>query len=275
MVRVAGDFGVDRKVRKHRPPSNHIQLFKGFSKRLRALSVPAALLVASSTTFANATDLYSATVIVTGCDNLAERSRGIREALPLVLSKLTADPELARLAVEKGLSVDAETLVEKLAYADRKEGVQISDEQGTRERSFELTVSFDAVRIGEIVEELGGSAWTGERPQIGVALRVDDGSSAYLLTRSSEKGYGQRLALQDEAAALALPVTLPETGEAADLASPVRLAGEMTITPAGYWDTRWRLEAEGLDESFGFDDTTFDAAIGGALRHSAKLLAKR
>lgn len=249
-----------------------------------ALAVPFAVLAASAVAQAASADLYSATVIVTGRDNLAERARGIRAALPLVLTRLTVDGELAQRAVDEGLTDAAEAIVAAFDYVDRKQGIQISDEQGTRERSFELTVRFDEDKVDAMVARLGSSAWKGERPQIGVALLVDDGVSAYVLTRSSQKGYGQRLALDDEARALALPVLLPDAAEGdapeaalaqAGLTAPVRLEGRMTVTSAGYWDTRWRLTGRNLDERFASTGKTFDAAIGEALRHSAKTLAKR
>ena len=57
--------------------------------------------------------------------------------------------------------------------------------------------------------------------------------------------------------------------------SNYRLEGLMTITPAGYWNTSWTLTGPSLDERFGFENTTFDAAIARALGRSAKALAKR
>ena len=256
----------------------------GRLRRPLMLAVLPALLL-SQAAFAAQPDLYSATVIVTGRDNLAERARGIREALPLVLTKLTVDDETAERAVAEGIDGSAETAVERFDYLDRKEGIQISDEQGTRERSFELTVRFDPEKVDAMVEELGGSVWTGERPQITVALVIDDGVSAYLLTRTSEKGWGQRLALEDESKALAVPVALPAEVPAAEtldaalakvgVGAPARLEGHMAITPSGYWNTAWRFTAIGSDERFATEGVTFDAAIAEALRHSAKTLAKR
>lgn len=217
-------------------------------------------------------DLYAATVVVTGRDNLAERARGIREALPLVLTKLTADDQIAKRAVSQAIVENAEAAVERIEYVDRKEGVQISDEQGTRERSFGLTVRFDPDKVDAIVEDLGGVVWAGERPRLAVALTIDDGMSTYLLTRSSEKGWGQRLAFEDAAQALALPIALPGEAPAADTAP--RLEGNMRITAAGYWNTDWRFRSGDTDERFATNGVTFDAAIGEALRHSAKALAK-
>ena len=241
------------------------------------------MLSASAAYAGDVAALYSAVVVVTGRENAAERERGIREALPLVLTKLTVDGALAQRALEQGLSEEAASLVESLNYFDRKEGVQISDEQGTRERSFELTVTFDRQKIDAMVASLGGTAWTSKRPRIGVALLIDDGASTYLLTRDSERGYGQRWAMDDEARALALTLDLPanaagETAEEAIAAAlpnvAVRLEGRMTVTTEGYWDTHWQLTGRGVEERFASSGATFDRAIEKALRQSAQALAR-
>ncbi|MBX3532542.1 MAG: DUF2066 domain-containing protein [Rhizobiaceae bacterium] len=238
--------------------------------RYAVLAVAFAPLAAGAAVSSDA-ELFSATVIVTGRDNLAERSRGVAEALPLALTRLTADPLVAETAAARGLLSDTGAYVDDLVYRDRKQGIQISDEQGTRERSFEMTVRFDVARVEALLAQLDAKAWTGERPQIAVSLRITDSRGDYQLAAGSERGYGQRLAIEAEARALALPVTLvaeaPQQG--------VVLAGAMKITPAGYWNTEWRLTGSGLDEVYAFSDTTFDDAIGGALRRSAKTLAKR
>lgn len=225
-------------------------------------------------------DLYTATVIVTGRDNLVERHRGIVEALPKVLTQLTVDPAVAARA--SGYLDRADSLVDGFDYVDRKEGIQISDEQGTRERSFELAVHFSLDGINKVLAELGVVPWTGPRPDIGVALVINDGNGPYLLTRTSEKGYGQRLALVDDAETLAIGVKLPDSeagigpdavAAVAKLNTPVHLIGHMTATPDGYWDTDWRLTGDGIGTAFTYAHATFDVAIGGALLQSARALA--
>jgi hypothetical protein len=126
--------------------------------------------------------------------------------------------------------------------------------------------------------------WNTVRPRVSVSLAIDDGVSTYLLTPSSDKGWGQRRALEDAAQALALPIVLLDSAPEADASdaamaqtdqsAPARLEGRMTITPAGYWNTDWRFRSEGTDERFATNGVTFDAAIGEALRRSAKALAK-
>ena len=217
-------------------------------------------------------DLYSATVIVTGRDNLAERERGIRAALPLVLAKVSADPAIGDRASAAELSDEAGAMVVGYDYRDRKEGIQIADEQGTRERSFEFTVRFDPPAIDGILADLGATPWPEPRPALAVSLTIDDGASSYLLARNSEKGYGQRAAFDDESEKLGLDVRLPGDAEAIGAAT---LEGHMAVTPQGYWGTEWRIAAAGVDEHFELPPTTFDDSIAAALGRSAKKLAKR
>ena len=87
------------------------------------LALVVALLAAAP---AGADELYSASAIVTGRDNLAERARGTREALLVVLARVAADPGVAAQALPE----DPERYVLERRYTDRKAGVQISDEQG-------------------------------------------------------------------------------------------------------------------------------------------------
>lgn len=170
--------------------------------------------------------LYAVTVIVTGRDNLAERSRGVREALPLVLTKVSVDANVAGRATEQGLIDDPESFVVDFDYRDRKEGIQISDEQGTRDRSFELTVRFDPEMVDAVIRELSARPWHGPRPEIGIELTINDWTSRYRLTQVAEKGYGQRMALTDKAKALGLSVRIPET-EDSTAEAPVRLEGQI------------------------------------------------
>ena len=244
----------------------------------------AVLLVCLLPLTAQASDLYFATVIVTGRDNLPERARGLAEALPKVLTRLTADPAIAARATADGLPAQAAQMVTSFDYVDRKAGIQISDEQGTRERSFELTVHFDPARIDAILDSYGTRAWTAERPEIGVALLIDSGNGPYLLTRDSAGGFGQRLTFDDDARALAMPVRLPDTVTADDAdsaqaaaarGSPFRLSGRMTLTGDGYWNTDWHLTGDATDRTFTYTHTTFDTAIGGALTQSARVLSTR
>lgn len=234
-----------------------------------------AAVFASAPVSAQQDGLYAATVVVTGRDNLPERARGFRQTLELVLVKVALDEEAALLAGEDGLLEHPERLVSDYTYRDRKQGIQISDEQGTRDRSFDLTVRFDPPAIDDLL--LNGVSivpWRGERPEIGAALTIDDGASRYLLTQVSQKGYGQRLAFADAARDLGLSVRLPQD-EGDGLDTPARIDGLMTIAASGRWDSDWRLSGDGGDERLVLEGTTFDAAIRKALFGVVPVLVER
>jgi hypothetical protein len=219
------------------------------------LALVVALLAATP---AGADELYSASAIVTGRDNLAERARGTREALLVVLARVAADPGVAAQALPE----DPERYVLERRYTDRKAGVQISDEQGTRERSFILEVAFDPARIDALVRSLGKEPWKGERPALLVRLRVTDAMATYEVTRDSQRGWGQREAILAAGAKAGLPVVLPP-GRAARV-----LSGEMRMTPEGYWRTEWQLG----EQRWTLPPATFDRAIDNGIWTAASHL---
>jgi hypothetical protein len=205
--------------------------------------------------------LYGASAIVTGRDNLAERERGTREAFLAVLAKVSADPDVAPKLGPR----DIEGYVLDRRYTDRKAGVQISDEQGTRDRSFVLDVRFDPARVDALLRSLGREPWRGERPPVLVRLRVADAMASYEVTRDSERGWGQREAILAAGVKAGIPVLLP----------PARaervLAGEMRMTPDGYWRTEWRLG----DERWTVGPVTFDRAIENGIWSAARRFAQQ
>jgi len=152
--------------------------------------------------------LYRASAIVTGQDDLAERARGTREAMAAVLAKVSADASIAGDAA--AALADAGSYVVSRRYTDRKAGVQISDEQGTRDRSFVLEVDFDRARIDALLRALGREPWTRPRPALRVELRVTDAVASYAVTRTSQRGWGQREAILATGEKAGLPVVLPQ-----------------------------------------------------------------
>jgi len=241
-------------------------------------------------------DLYKGQTIVTGRDNLEERRRGIREVLPQVLVKVSGDDRLAVHPRLASLLERAESFVAGLAYEDRKKGVQISDEQGTRDRSYVLSVAFDPARIDAALGELGAGVWEADRPKLLVLLGIRDGVGTYVLGTNTERGYGHRetfFALrQRRGLPLALPrmegieqrmieyLTLVSTPDPAALdamrgryQADATLVGTMAVTPAGLWDTKWTLLRQGRSAAWTVEGTTFDRAIEEGLGRSARIMA--
>ena len=241
-------------------------------------------------------DLYRGETIVTGQDNLPERERGFREALKQVVVKVSGDARLIEQERFERMLEQAADYVARFDYEDRKKGIQISDEQGTRDRSYHLRVDFVPERIDRAVAELGGKPWSAGRPKLLVLLGIRDTVSAYVLGMETARGYGQRETFLLLERRRGIPLVLPRMDAAEsrsigydDVASAkdgsafqdlkekygadAVLLGTMDVTPAGYWDTRWTLLNAGQAASWRSDGLTFDRAIADGLGRSARLMA--
>ncbi|WGF89485.1 DUF2066 domain-containing protein [Marinivivus vitaminiproducens] len=239
-------------------------------------------------------DPYSAVVGVTGRDNRPERERGIGEAFTEVMVKVTGDRTILAHPRFGQVRAAAEDAVRDLRYRDRKEGVQVSDEQGTRDRSFELTVVFEPIAIDNVARALDAEPWTGERPTVRVLLGVTDSMRSYVLASDTEPGYGQREIFrtlsQRRGIDLAIP-TASELGEAGldneavatlvetarqparDVAGPF-LTGVMVMDATGFWTTRWRLVDRDTVLDWQDPPTTFDRGIADAVDRTIRHLAR-
>jgi len=240
-------------------------------------------------------DLYRGEAIVTGRDNLDERARGTRLALTQVLVKVSGDDRVGDHPWLPSILANAGTYVAGYAYEDRKKGIQISDEQGTRDRSYHLRVDFDPVGMHGILARLGLAPWHEDRPRLLVVLAVTDHVGPYVVGTESERGQGHRETLFLQAGRRGLPLVIPKMDSVETLALRHRevvetsgmalgalatsygadavLAGVMEITGDGYWYTRWTLMADGMPERWSVPNATFDRAIALGLGESARILA--
>lgn len=239
--------------------------------------------------------LYQGDAIVTGRDNLAERRRGFRAALAQAVIRVTGDARLAGNRHIAPLLDHASEFVASFTYEDRKKGIQISDEQGTRDRSYYLRITFDSRKLRNALTRLGLRPWDADRPRLLALLVVEDSVGRYLLGRQSERGYGQREAFAAIAAQRGLPLILPRmdeperrrvavaavaAGDAATLGwmmaryrADALLTGRMVMTKDGYWNTHWTLRHGGRNQSWAVGPTTFDRAIADGLGRSARRFA--
>ena len=100
------------------------------------------------------TDLYRTKVTVTG-QGEANRMTGFAAGLEDVLIKASGAQNLSgdrRLAAYKAKAKD---YVRSFSYRDQFFGKPIRDEQGTRDRPFDLTVEFEEGKIDDILKALG------------------------------------------------------------------------------------------------------------------------
>ena len=132
-----------------------------------------------------APELYKAEVIVTGVQE-PERTRGFRSGLTEIIIKLTGRPDLETSPKLVPFIEKAAEYIESFSYEDRKKGIPIHDEQGTRDRSFFLRMTTG----GKLVEALkaeGIELWK-DRPDFEVLLTVQDLRGSYIVAEEAPDG---------------------------------------------------------------------------------------
>lgn len=239
--------------------------------------------------------LYRAEAVVTGREE-PERSRGLREALEEVLGKLTAVLELPRGEALEAALADPAAYVAAYEYEDRKKGIPIHDEQGTRDRSYILRVTFDQAKVDRLVSDLGLTLWPADRHRLAILLSVHDGERAFLLTSDGERGFGQREVLLSAAARKGLPVVMPSEVErvagklepgvislpdtditriARDLGADGALAGELRLAGDGAtWHVHWMLHGLKVQGEWRMENVSFDVALAAGVSRAARALAE-
>ncbi len=241
-----------------------------------------------------ANDLYRAQAIVTG-QGEENRAFGVATALQEVLAKVSGDPRLVDDPRVAALAGQAGTWVAGFSYRDRMAGIPVHDEQGTRDRPYDLTVRFHPAKIDAALRSLGSQAWTDHRPRVALVLAVRNGSSAYLLAADGKRGRDLREALAAAARRFGMPVLLPDEAAlamaglnlAALLADPAGLkaiaksaGGEVALAGSLLWSdealgwiAEWRLDSKGKIYRWQIAGVSFDAALRSAVGGTAQILS--
>jgi hypothetical protein len=235
--------------------------------------------------------LYQGRAIVTGTGG-DTRPGGLAKAFEDVLVQVSGDPRLIGDPQVAALAEDAGDFVASFSYRDRMEGIPVHDEQGTRERPHDLTVTFDPARIDETLRELGRKPWT-ERPRIAVLLAVANESTGYVLHEDGARGRDFRDALAGTAERYGLEVVLPSQASLgpegltiAQLAKSDAAAVESLSEKLGAqaalvgtlgwdrkmlgWEARWWLPPHRM---WRIEGVNFDAAFRNGLGGAGQLLS--
>jgi len=259
-----------------------------------ALTLAIAIAALGETAIA-ADDLYRTQAIVTG-QGEAERARGFALCLEAVLVKVSGDPRLVGDPRLAPLQEEAQGFVSGFDYQDRMRGIPVHDEQGTRERPFDLTVTFDPQKIDAALRSLGLAPWAAPRPRLAVLLGVRDATGAYVLAEDGERGLGQRQSLAAAAAKRGVSVLLPGTTLlaarhvtyrrlAAMTPSRLRavakasggdaaLAGSLVWTEAARgWTARWHLSWRGREYRWRIGGISFDDAFRNGVDRAVAVLS--
>jgi hypothetical protein len=240
---------------------------------------------------ATADELYRAQTTVTG-QGEANRIIGFAACLEDVLIKvsgalkLAGDPRLAQYKSRAGDFVHAHR------YHDQMSGTPTRDEQGTRDRPYDLIVDFDERKIDDLLGALGVKLWLSHRPVLGVFVAMEQGTTKYIVTSDADRSLAPREALLAAAAKRGLTIVLPGEAawaksaiSAADLgkAAPATLAGqggEVALVGRMVWDDRklgwitlWRMTWQGQPRRWQFRSVTFDDAFRRAIGAAAQILS--
>ncbi|MGN8544212.1 DUF2066 domain-containing protein [Bradyrhizobium sp. 13971] len=239
--------------------------------------------------------LYRAQTVVTG-QGEPNRIIGFGACLEDVLIKVSGQPMLAgdrRLAAYRS---KAKAFVSSFDYHDQYAGKPHHDEQGTRDRPYDLTVDFDERKIDGILARLGLKPWRSQRPVLGVFAEMQHGPKDYIVTSDGTQSDLQRDALAAAAAKRGMRFVLPDTAAltsasvtAAELLKtpPAKLSsivapqgGEATLLGRLVWDdkdlgwaTQWRMAWHGKDYKWQFRGVTFDEAFRRGIGGAAQVLS--
>ena len=240
-------------------------------------------------------DLYQARGFVTGQDERFRQS-GFAQGLPDVLVKVSGDPRLRDDPRVAALTATAETFVGSYSYRDQMEGIPIGDEQGTRDRPYDLTISFKPDKINAALRSLGREPWVAARPRLVVFLAVRNHAQDYPLASDGEFGSDQRDALAAAAWQMGMPLRLPAHAEfgagplpldASPMARMQSLAGAATaagrdaalagtlVWDNGFigWHANWQLVTKDKIYGWAIQDVSFDEAFRNAMRGAAQALS--
>lgn len=238
---------------------------------------------------AQTSELYQATVIVTGYD-MRSRPSGFAQALRWVLVNVSGEPRLRADPRVTALAAHADALVASFSYVDLMAGIPYHDEQGTYDRPYNLTVKFVPTRIDKALADLGTRPWLGRRPVVVPVLMVRGFTGAsYVLSAESPAGVEQRPAFVHVARDFSMQVRFPTDADFAawgikighfpslppTTATDVALvAGTLEFQKSlPGWVGSWRWHWRGVDYVWGIKGVNYDEAFRDIVRGVLRIVS--
>ena len=242
-----------------------------------------------------AVDLYRAQAIVTG-QGEANRIIGFASCLEDVLIKVSGAQKLEgerRLAAYKS---NARDFVRAFSYHDQMSGTPTRDEQGTRDRPYDLTADFDETKIDDLLKALHIKPWPSHRPVLAVFVEMQQGLKSYMVTADADRAAIQRESLLAAAARRGMTVVLPSAAALAESSIhgaafgtttsskfgsvAARQGGEVALIGRLVWDdrelgwaTQWRIDWQNRTHRWRIRGVTFDEAFRRAIGGAAQILS--
>jgi hypothetical protein len=244
---------------------------------------------------ASANELYGARAFVTGQVEPG-RSQAFARCLGDVLVKVSGDPRLLRDPRLGETVRNAGSLVTDFSYRDLMAGIPVHDEQGTRDRPYELTVRFDPAKVDAALRALGREPWLSARPRVVVFLGVGHVATTFTLAGDEARGPGMREALLDAAERVGVPIVIPSRAvldRAGFTVLTLQKAGPDGLAPAAAaaggdvallgrlvwndkalgWVADWQMAAKAAPERWQVRGVNFDEAFRSGMQGALQILA--
>lgn len=259
------------------------------------ISLTAVLMCCTGTMATEAADLYRAQAIVTG-QGEANRIIGFASCLEDVLIKVSGAQKLAgdrRLAAYKP---KAKGFVRAFSYHDQMSGTPTRDEQGTRDRPYDLIVDFDEKKIDDVLKALGLKPWLSRRPVLGVFVEMQQGLKKYMVTADADQSELQRESLLAAAGKRGMTIALPGVAALAKLSingvglrtmtsstlasvaaqqgGEIALVGRLVWVDRELgWATQWQMDWQSRTHRWQVRGVTFDEAFRRGIGGAAQILS--
>jgi len=226
----------------------------------------------------------------------ANRIIGFASCLEDVLIKVSGAQKLAgdhRLAAYKS---KAKGFVRAFSYHDQMSGTPTRDEQGTRDRPYDLIVDFDEKKIDDILKALGLKPWLSRRPVLGVFVEMQQGLKKHMVTADADQTKLQRESLLEAAGKLGMTIVLPSVAALAKLRINDAELGTMTSSTLASvaaeqggeialvgrlvwvdrelgWATHWQMDWRSRTHRWQVRGVTFDEAFRRGIGGAAQILS--
>jgi hypothetical protein len=263
----------------------------GVAATIISMSLAAALTCCTVTMATAASELYRAQTVVTG-QGEANRIIGFGACLEDVLIKVSGALQLAgdpRLAAYRSRVAD---FVSTYDYHDQFSGKPTRDEQGTRDRPYDLIVDFDDKKIDGVLDAIGLKPWLSHRPVLAVLVEMEQGARKYVVTSDAKQSDLQRDSLLAAAAKRGMSLVLPDAkanidgaelmampapalaARAAELGAEAALVGRLVWVDSEFgWATEWQIDWQGRPHRWQARGITFDEAFRRGIGGAAQVLS--
>jgi len=232
-----------------------------------------------------AAGLYEASTITTGMD-MRSRPEGLATCLAQVLAKVSGNPALLHDPRVAALGPAAPGLLAGLAYLDRMSDEPKHDEQGSRDRPYDLLARFDPAGIDAVLVGLGETPWLTTpsfasppfanrgRPTVLADIAITPRTGpAMPLRADTDADERHRAALLAAADRFGIPLLLRPVDGPPPLATTI-LHGSMTWQDAAAgWVAAWTLTWQGREHAWGIGGVGFDEAYRNAIAGTAAALS--